>query len=96
MAYPFTNTGYNMYDMISMLQKGIRRYDFERAGFAAYQVRNSYRKVMWNRLLVISAEDCFGIITKENKRPTDIEAEFIEEVTARYRALSDAAEADVQ
>lgn len=38
----------------------------------------------------------FGIITKENKRPTDIEAEFIEEVTTRYRALSDAAEADVQ
>ena len=36
----------------------------------------------------------FGIITKENKRPTDIEAEFIEEVTTRYHALSDAAEAD--
>lgn len=80
MAYPFTDTGYNMYDMISMLQKGIRRYDFERAGFAAYQVRNSYRKVMWNRLLVISAEDCFGIITKEivalkrndDARPSDL------------------------
>ena len=65
MAYPYTDTGYNMYDMISMLQKAIRRSDYENAGFAANQVKNSYRNVMWNRLLVISAEDCFGVVTKE-------------------------------
>lgn len=65
MAYPYTDTGYNMYDMISMLQKAIRRSDYENAGFAANQVKNSYRNVMWNRLLVITAEDCFGVVTKE-------------------------------
>lgn len=65
MAYPYTDTGYNMYDMISMLQKAIRRSDYENAGFAANQVKNSYRNVMWNRLLVISSEDCFGVVTKE-------------------------------
>lgn len=65
MAYPYTEDGYNMYDMLSMLQKAIRRCDYENAGFAAYQLRNSYRSTMWNRLLVISAEDCFGVLTKE-------------------------------
>lgn len=65
MAYPMTENGYNMYDMLSMMQKAIRRGDYQHAGFAARQLRKTFRKVMWNRLLVISAEDCFGIITKE-------------------------------
>lgn len=65
MNYPYTDDGYNMYDLISMLQKAIRRCDYENAGFAANQLKKYYRKIMWNRLLVISAEDCFGIITKE-------------------------------
>ena len=79
MAYPYTDTGYNMYDMLSMIQKSIRRCEYEHAGFAAQQLKNTYRKVMWNRLLVISAEDCFGILTKElialkekdDRHPTD-------------------------
>jgi len=63
--YPYTKSGYNMYDMMSMLQKAIRRADYELAGFAAFQLASEYRTVLWNRLLIISAEDCFGIITKE-------------------------------
>ena len=65
MAYPYTESGYNMFDMLSMLQKAIRRGDFEHAGFAADQLKGAYRSTMWNRLFVISAEDCFGILTKE-------------------------------
>lgn len=65
MAYPFTRTGYNIYDLMSLLQKGVRRGRFNEAGFAAKHLKNEYRSMMWNRILVISAEDCFGIITKE-------------------------------
>lgn len=65
MAFPITESGYNMFDMLSMIQKSIRRGDYEHAGFAANQLRGTFRKAMWNRLLVISAEDCFGVITKE-------------------------------
>lgn len=65
MGYPYTDTGYNMFDMLSMIQKAIRRGDYENAGFAAKQLKNSFRTAMWNRLFVISAEDCFGIVTKE-------------------------------
>ena len=65
MAYPYTESGYNMYDMLSMIQKSIRRGKCELAGFAAYQLKGRFRNVMWNRLFVISSEDCFGILTKE-------------------------------
>ncbi len=65
MAQVLTETGYNMFDMLSMLQKSIRRSDYMHAGFAANQLKNRYRKAMWNRLLVISSEDCYGVVTKE-------------------------------
>lgn len=60
-----TTDGYDFYEMSSLLQKSIRRGDFEKAGFAAYQLIGKFRKYLWKRLLVISAEDCYGIITKE-------------------------------
>ena len=65
MAYPFTKTGYNIYDLMSLLQKGIRRGLYNEAGFAAKHLKDEYRQMMWNRMFVISSEDCFGIITKE-------------------------------
>lgn len=65
MAQCNTETGYNMFDMLSMLQKSIRRGDYLHAGFAANQLKNRYRKAMWNRLMVISSEDCYGVVTKE-------------------------------
>lgn len=60
-----TKHGYDFYDMASMLQKAIRRGDYQRAGFAANELVEKYRKYLWKRLLIISAEDCYGIVTKE-------------------------------
>lgn len=66
MAYNLiTRNGYNMYDMASMLQKAIRRCDVDHAGFAAYELYESYNDYLWRRLLIISCEDCYGIMTKE-------------------------------
>lgn len=67
MAYniPRTKNGHNMYDMASLLQKAIRRCDIQRAGYAAYELFGSYHTFLWRRLIVTSAEDCFGIMTKE-------------------------------
>ena len=66
MAYEMrTKNGHNMYDMASMLQKSIRRCDFNHAGYAANELYGNYYNYLWKRLLVISAEDCYGIITKE-------------------------------
>lgn len=57
--------GHNFYDMASMLQKAIRRGEVELAGYSAFELSKKYRKYLWKRLLVISAEDCYGIMTKE-------------------------------
>jgi replication-associated recombination protein RarA len=66
MAYQLlTKNGHNMYDMASMLQKAIRRSDFEHAGYAAYELFGKYHTFLWKRLVVTSAEDCYGIMTKE-------------------------------
>ena len=66
MAYDLkTRNGHNMFDMSSMLQKAIRRNDIERASYAAYELYGNYYTYLWKRLLIISAEDCYGIMTKE-------------------------------
>lgn len=60
-----TRNGHNMYDMASMLQKSIRRGLVRYAAYAAYELYGNYYTYLWRRLLVISAEDCYGIMTKE-------------------------------
>ena len=63
--YLATRNGHNMYDMASMLQKAIRRGDVRLAGYAGMELFTSFHKYLWKRLLVISAEDVWGIMTKE-------------------------------
>lgn len=66
MAYQLTTlNGYNMYDMASMYQKAIRRCDIPRAAFAANELFDKFNSYLWRRTLIISAEDCSGVITKE-------------------------------
>lgn len=60
-----TRNGHNMFDMSSMLQKSIRRCDFSHAGYAAMELFGGFHTYLWKRLLVVSAEDCYGIMTKE-------------------------------
>ncbi len=58
--------GYDFYEVSSAMQKAIRRADTGVAGFFALELWTSgYRDYVWKRLFTISAEDCFGIITKE-------------------------------
>ena len=65
MANPVTKNGYNMFEMSSMIQKAIRRCDIPHAAYAATELYPGYRTMLWNRLLTVSAEDCYGIMTKE-------------------------------
>lgn len=63
-----TTHGHNMFDMMSLMQKAIRRGDYEKAGFAAYELSDKFRGAMWNRIVTISSEDCWGVVTKEIHR----------------------------
>lgn len=60
-----TENGYDLFEISSMLQKAIRRCDIPNAAYAANELSVKYRRYMWKRLLTVSAEDCYGIMTKE-------------------------------
>ena len=58
--------GYDFFEVSSAMQKAIRRGDARVAGFFALELWHSkYRDYVWKRLFTISAEDCYGLITKE-------------------------------
>lgn len=61
----FTKNGHKMSEMSNLLQKAIRRGNPELAGYAANELFGRYHAYLWRRLLTISAEDCYGVITKE-------------------------------
>jgi len=60
-----TQRGYDFYEVASALQKSIRRGDVRLAGYMALELFPQYSEYCWKRLLTISAEDCYGIVTKE-------------------------------
>lgn len=58
--------GYDFYEVSSCLQKSIRRGDARLAGYMALELWSSnFVSYLWKRLFTISAEDCWGILTKE-------------------------------
>ena len=61
-----TKRGYVMGEVASALQKAIRRGDARLAGYWAIELfESNFREYTWRRLLTISAEDCWGILTQE-------------------------------
>lgn len=61
-----TKRGYDFGEVASAFQKAIRRGDARMAGYWALELYGSgFREYVWKRLLIISAEDCWGIITQE-------------------------------
>jgi len=63
-----TMRGYDFFEVASSMQKAIRRGDTRLAGYFALELfASGYYNYVWKRLLTISAEDCYGIITQEIK-----------------------------
>ena len=61
-----TIRGYDFYEVTSAMQKAIRRSDLKLAGYFALELFESgFWLYLWKRLLTISAEDCYGILTQE-------------------------------
>lgn len=52
-----TRKGYNFYEVLSALQKEVRRGSEENALFWALELESFNAKVLWNRLRVIASED---------------------------------------
>ena len=63
-----TKRGYEFGEVSSAMQKAIRRGDTPLAGFWALELwASGYGNYVWKRLLTVSAEDCWGILTQEVK-----------------------------
>ena len=63
-----TIRGYNFSEVSSAMQKAIRRGETQLAGYWALELwASGFGNYVWKRLLTISAEDCWGIITQEVK-----------------------------
>ena len=60
-----TKNGYDFFAVSSLLQKAIRRGDIVYASRACNELLPKYANYAWNRLLIVSAEDCHGLITQE-------------------------------
>jgi len=66
MAYQMlTRTGRNFWEITSVMQNAIRKGDYEIAGYCLWELLPGYTPYLRKRLLVISAEDCFGVLTKD-------------------------------
>ena len=63
-----TKRGYDFGEVSSAMQKAIRRADTRLAGYWALELwHNGYGNYVWKRLLTVSAEDVWGLITSEIK-----------------------------
>lgn len=60
-----TKNGHDFFAVSSLLQKAIRRGDVEFAARACNELLPKYANYCWNRLMIISAEDCAGLVTQE-------------------------------
>ena len=68
MPLPNTRRGYEFGEVSSAMQKAIRRADAKLAGYWALELWESgFGQYVWRRLLTVSAEDCWGILTQEVK-----------------------------
>ena len=66
MAYEMkTRTSRSFWEVTSAMQNAIRKGDYEVAGYAMWELLPGYTPYLRKRLLVISAEDCFGVLTKD-------------------------------
>lgn len=63
-----TKRGYPFPAVSSAMQKAIRRGDAKLAGYWALELwASGFGHYVWRRLLTVSAEDCWGILTAEVK-----------------------------
>ena len=60
-----TRSGRSFWEVTSAMQNAIRKGDYELAGHCMWELLPQYTPYLRKRLLVISAEDCYGILTKE-------------------------------
>ena len=79
-----TLRGYSFPAVSSAMQKAIRRGDAKLAGYWGLELwASGFGQYVWRRLLTVSAEDCWGILTAEVKALHDSYTEINKTTTAK-------------
>ena len=79
-----TKRGYSFPAVSSAMQKAIRRGDAKLAGYWALELwASGFGQYVWRRLLTVSAEDCWGILTAEVKALHDSYTEINANISAK-------------
>ena len=79
-----TKRGYSFPAVSSAMQKAIRRGDAKLAGYWALELwASGFGQYVWRRLLTVSAEDCWGILTQEVKALHDSYTEINQNTPAK-------------
>lgn len=89
-----TRSGRSFWEVTSVMQNSIRKGDYELAGHCVWELLPKYENYLRKRFLVISAEDCFGILTKEIanlcKQPGDVNVQRALSLLCRAKKNRDA------
>ncbi|MCF7675097.1 MAG: ParB N-terminal domain-containing protein [Akkermansiaceae bacterium] len=79
-----TKRGYSFPAVSSAMQKAVRRGDAKLAGYWALELwASGFGQYVWRRLLTVSAEDCWGILTQEVKALHDSYTEINQHTPAK-------------
>ena len=79
-----TKRGYSFPAVSSAMQKAVRRGDARLAGYWALELwASGFGQYVWRRLLTVSAEDCWGILTAEVKALHDSYTEINQNTPAK-------------
>jgi replication-associated recombination protein RarA len=79
-----TTRGYSFPAVSSAMQKAVRRGDAKLAGYWALELwASGFGQYVWRRLLTVSAEDCWGILTAEVKALHDSYTEINKTTSAK-------------
>ncbi len=79
-----TTRGYRFPEVSSAMQKALRRGDAKLAGYWALELwASGFGQYVWRRLLTVSAEDCWGILTQEVKALHDSYTEINRNTSAK-------------
>ena len=83
-----TRNWYNMFEISSLIQKALRRRDAEMAYFAANELIPRYRNYLWKRLLTVSAEDCYDMVTGRIMELHNIDVSQPDQANRKYIAIA--------
>ena len=61
----YTQHWHNMFEVSSLIQKAIRRSNKDYACYAANELAPRFRNYLWKRLLCVSAEDGYDLVTNK-------------------------------